>query len=77
MFWYLGFDEAILAGQLSVDLKTLPAVANVSPARTPMLAKLAITILVLALSLVLYVPFAAAPVHVPIVFLPRRSRRWS
>ena len=70
MFWYLGFDEAILAGQLSVDLKTLPAVANVSPARTPMLAKLAITILVLALSLVLYVPFAAAPVHVPIVFLP-------
>ena len=69
MFWYLGWDEAILAGRLSVDLSRLPAMADVSPARGPMLVKLALAVLWFLLSLVVIAPFAPTPFRVKAVMV--------
>jgi len=61
MLWYIGGDEAVLAGPLSVDLRRLPADADVSPSRGPLLVKLSLAALWFASSLFFLAPFAAAP----------------
>ena len=61
MLWYIGRDEAVLAGPLSVDLRQLPADADVSPSRGPLLVKLSLAALWFASSLFFFAPFASAP----------------
>jgi len=61
MLWYIGGDEAVLAGPLSVDLRRLPADADVSPSRGPLLVKLVLAALWFTSSLFFLAPFAAAP----------------
>jgi len=69
MFWYLGWDEAILAGQLSIDLVKLPAIAEIHPARGPMLMKLLLAVMWFLISLALIVSFAAAPIRIKMFML--------
>ncbi len=69
MFLYLGWDEAILAGQLSVDLTKLPAMAEISPARGPMLVKLLLAVMWLLLSLAIFSTFAPAPIRIKMFLL--------
>ncbi len=63
MLWYIGGDEAILAGPLSVDLRRLPADADVSPSRGPLWVKLSLAALWFASSIFFIGPFASAPLQ--------------
>ena len=69
MFWYLGSDEAILAGQLNVDLAKLPAIVDIFPARGPMLAKLLLAVLWFLISLAVIAPFASTPFRIKMFLL--------
>jgi len=63
MLWYIGRDEALLAGPLSVDLQRLPADADISPSRGPLWIKLVLAGLWFASSLFFIGPFASAPLQ--------------
>lgn len=63
MLWYIGRDEAVLAGPLSVDLQQLPADADISPSRGPLWIKLVLAGLWFASSLFFIGPFASAPLQ--------------
>ena len=63
MLWYIGRDEAVLAGPLRVDLQQLPADADISPSRGPLWIKLVLAGLWFASSLFFIGPFASAPLQ--------------
>jgi hypothetical protein len=69
MFLYLGWDEAILAGQLSVDLAKLPAMAEIAPARGPMLIKFLLAVMWFLLSVAMFATFAPAPMRIKMFML--------
>ena len=64
MIWYFGSDEAVLAGEFHVDLAKLPAVADASPARKPMLVKLALAIAWMVASAIFLAPAMTGPFQI-------------